>query len=708
MTDDSQQQPDKLEKSLGDQATGADVEQERSLGDQVTSGDALSSRSDLSHTLGKELPTVELSERYEIHQVLGQGGMGQVIKALDTRLNRLVAIKRIHHELAQSEKAIERFFTEAKSIAALNHYHIAQIYEMERSTEGPYLVMEYVEGGSLLDMLQSGPLEVETAVDIVCKVCDALSVVHREGIVHRDIKPANILMTRDGQPKLTDFGLARQETADHGQTQVGAVLGTIDFMPPEQRRDARAVDARSDLWSLAATFYQMLTGKSPKVIRLDQLSSTLAPVVGKMLEEEPADRYATAEEFSSELIKGMKRKQVPVESTKVPPDDNAGVCPSCSTANDLGRKFCRGCRARLIEPCLSCQKDNPVWEDVCGECGCSQQEERVRIEGAAKQASAEKIAVEKALAARVDREEAITETAITLQGHSDRIYSVAFSPDGKWIASGSVDKTLNIWRYPIRLNQASAITSSGEIWAVDFSPDGKRIVSSGMGPEIGIWNVETGQLVRQFLGHQRWLRSYSATSVAFSPDGKSIISGSADNTLKRWDVANGDLLGTFEGHSDTVTSVAISPDGQQVLSGSFDSTVGLWSFQTGRQMAIWSGHRDSVTTVAFSPDGKQVISGSFDNTIKVWDVGTGQAKTVLSGHARLVTSVAFSPGGEWIASGSADNTVKLWPKIGGQAITLTGHHGSVTSVAFSPDGKRVVSGASDKLVKVWDISGLVP
>jgi len=383
MSDAPENKPDPVEKSLGDQATGADVsraEEERSLGDQSTTGDALSSLSDLTSDLGEEtdsgLRLIDLEANFQIEGELGQGGMGAVLLATDRQLKRKVAIKRILGPMAQSKTALQRFVTEAQSIAKLNHFNIVQVHEFGRDTEGPFLVLEYVEGGSLLDKLKKGKLEIEEAVDITCQLCDGLAVAHEQGIVHRDIKPANILLTKRGEPKLTDFGLARQETTDHGQTQAGAVLGTIDFMPPEQRRDATAADARSDLWSLAATAYQMITGSSPKVIRLDQLPGNLAPVIGKMLEDNPDKRYATAEEFKAELRKGLA-----TVATTVAADLAAGVCPSCNAANDVSRKFCRGCRASLIEPCLSCETDNPVWEDVCGECGSSQQEEREQIRG---------------------------------------------------------------------------------------------------------------------------------------------------------------------------------------------------------------------------------------------------------------------------------------------------------------------------------------
>ena len=313
MSDGSPEQPNEIDKSLGDQATGADAsraEEERSLGDQSTSGDAGDSSTDvgdIAESLQDEMEIVDLSKRYQIEGTIGKGGMGEVLRARDTRLDRPVAIKRVLDDMLHSKKALSRFLTEAKSIAALNHFNIVQIHDYGRDAEGPFFIMELVEGESLQEKLTAGPLEVAEAIDLTCELCDGLAAAHDQGIIHRDIKPANILLTETGVPKLTDFGLARQKTADHGQTQAGALLGTIDFMAPEQRRDATAVDARSDLWALAATLYQMITGKGPKVIRLDQIPSNLAPVIGKMLEDDPKDRYKDARTFKQELKNASSR-----------------------------------------------------------------------------------------------------------------------------------------------------------------------------------------------------------------------------------------------------------------------------------------------------------------------------------------------------------------------------------------------------------------
>jgi formylglycine-generating enzyme required for sulfatase activity len=358
------------EKSLGDDATVAGRRRPQpqradvSLGDERTLGDGLSGQ----ETIIEDIEVVDLEARYKIEGTLGQGGMGAVMLATDTRLDRKVAIKRILGEAAGNRMAVNRFLTEAKSIAALNHQNIVQIYDYGRAKDGPFLIMEYVDGGSLLDRCREGALPLEDAVELTCQLCDGLAKAHDLGIIHRDIKPANVLLTRDGTPKLTDFGLAKAEAGDRGQTMTGAVLGTPDFMPPEQRRDASLVDARSDLWSLAATVYQMVTGRSPKIIRFDLLPAELTNVLGRALEDEKGDRYQSARELR-DAIKGSLRTGA-IATAEVAAEQ--GTCRACGAKNDVSRKFCRGCGGSLEVPCLSCDKPMSMWEEICGSCGAKQ------------------------------------------------------------------------------------------------------------------------------------------------------------------------------------------------------------------------------------------------------------------------------------------------------------------------------------------------
>jgi formylglycine-generating enzyme required for sulfatase activity len=358
--------PSDRDVSLSDEATFAGRPRPQrsdvSLGDERTLGDATSGQD----MIIDDIEVVDLEARYRMEGTLGQGGMGAVLLATDTRLDRKVAIKRILGDAAGNRMAVNRFLTEAKSIAAINHPNIVQIYDYGRAKDGPFLIMEYVDGGSLLDRCRDGAIPLESAVDLACQLCDGLAKAHDLGIIHRDIKPANVLLTKDGIPKLTDFGLAKAQASDHGQTMTGAVLGTPDFMPPEQRRDASLVDHRSDLWSVAATVYQMVTGRSPKIIRFDLLPAELTKVLGKALEDAKDDRYQTARELRDSLKACLRA------ATADAPATAEGQCPSCGVQNDASRRFCRGCGGSLEIPCLSCDKPMPIGEEICGSCGSKQ------------------------------------------------------------------------------------------------------------------------------------------------------------------------------------------------------------------------------------------------------------------------------------------------------------------------------------------------
>ena len=287
---------------------------------------------------------------------------------------------------------------------------------------------------------------------------------------------------------------------------------------------------------------------------------------------------------------------------------------------------------------------------------------------------------------------------LTLKSHSDGVTFIAFSPDGKRLASGSHDKTIKIWDTAGGNELLTLKGHSNWVMSVAFSPDGKRLASGSWDETIKIWDTVTGKELLTLKGS-----SGLVNSVVFSPDGKHLASGSL-SAINIWDTTTGKKLLTLEGHWKPAWFVAFSPDGKRLASGSGDKTIKLWDTVTGKGLLTLKGHSRDVFPVAFSPDGKRLASGSGDKTIKLWDTVTGKELLTLKGHSYKVYSVAFSLDGKHLASTAGDDSIiKLWDTITGkELLTITGHSGFVNSVAFSPDGKRLASGSDDKTIKIWD------
>ncbi len=285
-------------------------------------------------------------------------------------------------------------------------------------------------------------------------------------------------------------------------------------------------------------------------------------------------------------------------------------------------------------------------------------------------------------------------------GHTDSVLSVAYSPDGKQIVSGSKDNTIKIWNSEIGAEIRTLEGHSSWVNSVAFSPDGKQIVSGSFDNSIKLWNIETGQLIKSFNKNTTYV-----DSIAFSPDGKILASGGDDNEIKLWNIETEKQIKSLEGHFGMIESLVFSPDGNTLASGSSDQTIKIWNVATGEQLKSLTAQFEAVTSIAFSPNGKTLASTGSDDKIEIWDVKTGQPIKSLTNETDSIVVLAFSPDGKTLASGSENNTIKLWNIETGQPLkSLQGHTDFVNSITFSPDGKTLASGSYDKTIKIWNVA----
>jgi WD40 repeat protein len=291
-----------------------------------------------------------------------------------------------------------------------------------------------------------------------------------------------------------------------------------------------------------------------------------------------------------------------------------------------------------------------------------------------------------------------------LDGHTDDVNSMSWSPDGRWLASGSDDQTVRVWDLDSGQQRLRLDGYTNDVMSVSWSPDGRWLASGSWDHTVRVWDVDTGQEHRRLDGHTQ-----TVMSVSWSPDGRWLASGSGDHTVRVWDADSGQERRWPDGHTDYVRSVSWSPDGRWLASGSYDRTVRVWDADTGQELRRLDGHTEWVMSVSWSPDGRWLASGSFDHTVWVWDPDAGRERCRLDGHTDAVWSVSWSEDGRWLASGSWDHTVRVWDADSGREVAqFTSEEDYAWRLAWAPDAAFLASSYQGDVFRLWDTRGLLP
>lgn len=615
---------------------------------------------------------------YELQRLLGEGGFAEVYLGEHIYLDTPAAIKVLK---VQVEDDLELFRTEARTIARLVHPNIVRVLEFGVEGDVPFLVLDYASKGTLRQRYPPGTLlAIPTIVSYTRQVAEALQYAHNERIVHRDVKPENLLVGRNDEVLLSDFGIALMSRTLRG-TQQKSAAGTPAYMAPEQiQMQPRPA---SDQYSLAVVVYEWLTGVLPfngssAEIMAQQISNLPPPirsirpaispaieqVIMKALEKDPRQRYENVLAFAQALGQAtLAPAQQPSRQAILPTlaaNPGSGVPPTVASVDAPAPLISR---PPTPPPALS----QPPGTLVS-----------------------------------------------TYQGHVYPVESLSWTANGPRVLSTGNEKLIHVWNAFTGVQIQCYQDSAEVVRLVAGSHDGTRTATIGGDALVRVWDVASNRLLTTYRGHS----GQSVNALAWAPTQPILATAAADGTVHVWDSTTGKVLAMYRGHTGNINSLAWSPDpnaspfagGYCIVSGSDDGTVQTWEALTARAIATYGGNPSRVLRVAWSPNvyasspstpnSSRVACGREDGTVQMWDT-TARREVLSYRYAAATTVVAWSPNGQRFACATAAKMVEVWDINTNRKLVTFAHTTPPSVMIWSPDGKYIASGGGDTSIQVW-------
>jgi WD40 repeat protein len=679
---------------------------------------------------------------------IAAGGMGTVYQAIDVRLNRSCALKLVRVGALASQAEHARFIVEAEAAAALDHPDIVRIHQAGEVAGQPFLAMELVEGGTLADRLLAGPMALPEAASFVGRLAAAVQHAHDRGVLHRDLKPGNVLVTGDGAPRLTDFGLARLLDRDGDLTRTAAVLGTPAYLAPELASGAaRRATTGADVYGLGAILYECVTAKAPysgpnplavlgavqqgppdsPLRHRAELPRDLVVIIHRAMERDPAKRLSSAGELAAELDRW--RRGEPIRSR---PASVGELCASWAKRNPMQAALVATSAALLLGLFVAMVVGR---QRVTRALALAESRQSVaQREAAMNQRRFVRLLADRATDLQDNGQPtaALPEIAAAWRndvGGADREYvhrlrfgtalgqaprprwmeptgvpheKLAWSPDGLTLATAGEARQILLWDSATGRRKGEMVPCDGPVRALAFARGSDGLVAavgdSANAGELILIDADTAEA-----RHRRSSPS-AARQLAIHPTEPLVATALKNGEVRFWSLPRLEPLGPVLRHRNEVVSLAFSATGELLATASWDETASVWDWRQGKAVGSVMRHPEWLRAVVFRPGDEQVATAADDGIVRLWNARSGGLELEMPGHRARTTRLAFDHEGRWLASAGNDRTARVRDAQRGNDRTPPLMHGNdVVGLGFHPNRPVLFTASKDRMIRLWDL-----